>query len=252
MGNFRRKKIIDTLRDSSISYKDKTDILQPYEEYIERVLDSLEEAGQNHNFIGLADKRVIEENSEFGTESQASLKSRSMAHKSHKYSVKDPDGIKHTKIDIEELKKRILDRNFSHVLNKANKEISDKGSLINFGPNLKGQTTVDTLDFAQKLQGINSRTFSREDSIERPAVRPPNHVIEEEEMKIDESDCSSSVSSYLNKRKELNRQRSLMGGETNHNDMISPRIIDYNRKREIDRMEQDLKCLEIGSVSNKQ
>lgn len=251
MGNFRRKKIIDTLLDKSINYKEKTEILQPYEEYIERVLDNLDEV-EKSQYGGLANKRVIEEDSEFNTESQASLKNISMA-RTNKYSIKDPDGIKHRKIDIEELKKRIMDRNFSHVLNKAHKEISDKGSLVNFGPNLKGQNTLGTIDFSSKLQGINSMTASREDSIERPAVQPPNCIYEEEEMKIEESegDCSSSVSSYLNKRKEFNRQRSLMGVGETQNDMISPRIIDYNRKREIDRMEQDLKCLEIGSVSTK-
>ena len=134
MGNFRRKKIIDTLRDKSITYKDKTEILQPYEEYIERVLDNLDEVDKSQ-YGGLANKRVIEEDSEFGTESQASLKTSKMA-RTNKYSIKDPDGIKYSKIDIEELKKRIMDRNFSHVLKKAHREISDKGSLVNFGPNL--------------------------------------------------------------------------------------------------------------------
>ena len=137
MGNFRRKKIIDTLRDKSITYKDKNEILQPYEEYIERVLDNLDEVGKSQ-YGGLANKRVIEEDSEFNTESQASLRGMSVA-RTNKYSIKDPDGIKNRKIDIEELKKRIMDRNFSHVLNKAHKEISDKGSLVNFGPNLQGQ-----------------------------------------------------------------------------------------------------------------
>lgn len=34
MDNFRRKKIIETLRDSEIEFEDKNDILKPYGEYI--------------------------------------------------------------------------------------------------------------------------------------------------------------------------------------------------------------------------
>jgi len=34
MDNFRRKKIIETLRDSEIEFDDKNDILKPYGEYI--------------------------------------------------------------------------------------------------------------------------------------------------------------------------------------------------------------------------
>jgi len=34
MDNFRRKKIIETLRDTDIEFDDKNDILKPYSEYI--------------------------------------------------------------------------------------------------------------------------------------------------------------------------------------------------------------------------
>ena len=34
MDNFRRKKIIETLRDTDIEFEDKNDILKPYSEYI--------------------------------------------------------------------------------------------------------------------------------------------------------------------------------------------------------------------------
>ena len=34
MDNFRRKKIIETLRDSDLEFADKKDILKPYGEYI--------------------------------------------------------------------------------------------------------------------------------------------------------------------------------------------------------------------------
>ena len=34
MDNFRRKKIIETLRDSDLQLEDKNDILKPYTEYI--------------------------------------------------------------------------------------------------------------------------------------------------------------------------------------------------------------------------
>ena len=43
MSYFRRKKILDTLKDKKISFDDKDEILKPYEEYIERVLDQLQD-----------------------------------------------------------------------------------------------------------------------------------------------------------------------------------------------------------------
>lgn len=52
--------------------------------------------------------------------------------------MKDPDGIKHSKIDIQELRKRVLDRNFSHVINKTKKELSEKQALLTFGPQMGG------------------------------------------------------------------------------------------------------------------
>lgn len=43
MSNFRRKKILETLQNNKISHEEKNEILQPYEEYIERVLDHFQE-----------------------------------------------------------------------------------------------------------------------------------------------------------------------------------------------------------------
>ena len=43
MSNFRRKKILETLKDKKISYDDKDEILKPYEDYIERVLDQFQD-----------------------------------------------------------------------------------------------------------------------------------------------------------------------------------------------------------------
>ena len=37
MGNFRRKKILETLKDTKLSHDEKNDILLPYEDYLERV-----------------------------------------------------------------------------------------------------------------------------------------------------------------------------------------------------------------------
>ena len=39
MGNFRRKKILQTLMDKTLSYEEKTETLEPYEDLIERVID---------------------------------------------------------------------------------------------------------------------------------------------------------------------------------------------------------------------
>ena len=43
MGNFRRKKILDTLKNKQITYDEKNNILQPYEEYIDRVLNEFQD-----------------------------------------------------------------------------------------------------------------------------------------------------------------------------------------------------------------
>ena len=48
MSNFRRKKILDTLKDKKISYDDKDEILKPYEDYIERVLDQFQDIQTQH------------------------------------------------------------------------------------------------------------------------------------------------------------------------------------------------------------
>lgn len=37
MGNFRRKKILETLKDTKLSHDEKNEILMPYEDYLERV-----------------------------------------------------------------------------------------------------------------------------------------------------------------------------------------------------------------------
>lgn len=37
MGTFRRKKILETLKDNRMSYDEKNEILMPYEDYLERV-----------------------------------------------------------------------------------------------------------------------------------------------------------------------------------------------------------------------
>ena len=48
MSNFRRKKILETLKNKKISYDDKDEILKPYEDYIERVLDQFQDIQTYH------------------------------------------------------------------------------------------------------------------------------------------------------------------------------------------------------------
>ena len=46
MGNFRRKKIIETIKNAhqgKISHEESKEILKPYESYIERLLDECQE-----------------------------------------------------------------------------------------------------------------------------------------------------------------------------------------------------------------
>ena len=40
MSNFRRKKIIDTLKNKDITYQEKQQILQPYGKYIGQFVDN--------------------------------------------------------------------------------------------------------------------------------------------------------------------------------------------------------------------
>ena len=40
MSNFRRKKIIDTLKNKGITYEEKQEILQPYGKYIGQFVDN--------------------------------------------------------------------------------------------------------------------------------------------------------------------------------------------------------------------
>ena len=92
MGNFRRKKILDTLKNKQITYDEKNNILQPYEDYIDRVLDQFQDyqdqdgvsQSQHNTFsrylkngldleatMSLADKMIPEESC---SESDASFK----------------------------------------------------------------------------------------------------------------------------------------------------------------------------------
>lgn len=76
MGNFRRKKIIETIKNAhegKISHEESKEILKPYESYIERLLDECQEfqdidskldAETRKNDCFLDSKRICDEISE--------------------------------------------------------------------------------------------------------------------------------------------------------------------------------------------
>ena len=82
MCNFRRKKIIEVIKDAQegkISFEERDNILEPYEQYIERVLDDCKDVDSELNINskledrigGLDMKRICEEIQENDSESNS-------------------------------------------------------------------------------------------------------------------------------------------------------------------------------------
>jgi hypothetical protein len=56
LGNYRRKKILETLKDKTIEDERKCEILKPYEEYIGSLLDKVEkDISKSQKFMNLQD-----------------------------------------------------------------------------------------------------------------------------------------------------------------------------------------------------
>ena len=131
ISNFRRKKILETLQSKKLSKDKKNEILEPYEDYIERVLQQYHdhyeftqsEAAANE--MGLDLKRLDEEESQLESDFKYS---------EHK-SKKDPFGIKTKQVSIEELKNKIHNRKYTNIL------CQNKDHLLSFGPNLNSNNS---------------------------------------------------------------------------------------------------------------
>lgn len=135
MSNFRRKKILETLKNKKISFEEKNEILQPYEEYIERVLDQYQEqevesgySQSNHNTFS----RYLKN----GIENTLSLADKMIPEESQSESEFSNNNYKQAQLDA--LKAKISNLNFSEVLNAAKlAQMEAKAhGLVNFGPKL--------------------------------------------------------------------------------------------------------------------
>ena len=157
MSNFRRKKILETLQNKTLSFDQQDEILAPYEDYLERVFnqfkggeDELESQLSSIGPKGLAMKRLDEEESNLEESASSAEKVRrspglgsglgfgdnqTVFSKVSKASKRDVDGIKRNKLDLQELSKRIANVNHTHITEKAS-EYTRKHGLVSFGPKL--------------------------------------------------------------------------------------------------------------------
>ena len=122
MSNFRRKKILETLQNKTLSFDQQDEILAPYEDYLERVFnqfkggeDELESQLSSIGPKGLAMKRLDEEESNLEESASSAEKVRrspglgsglgfgdnqTVFSKVSKASKRDVDGIKRNKLDL--------------------------------------------------------------------------------------------------------------------------------------------------------
>lgn len=139
MCNFRRKKILEVIKDAQegkISFEERDSILEPYEKYIDRVLDDCKEMDSEFNINskledrigGLDMKRICEEIQENDSESNSNS-----VHQTAKASKKSK---KLSQIDLDDLKKRIRNRNYSKILDSNYDNISKRSRNLAYGPNM--------------------------------------------------------------------------------------------------------------------
>ena len=104
ISNFRRKKILETLQSRKLTKDKKDEILEPYEDYIDRLLQQYQDQyeyqkSDQDKIVGLDLKRLEEEDGESMQDSEFF---------SARQSKKDPFGIKSKNIDLNQLKNQIL------------------------------------------------------------------------------------------------------------------------------------------------
>lgn len=75
---------------------------------------------------------VLSGNQDIG---QCLLDNQTMVSKASKVSKRDVDGIKTNKLNLQELTERVLNRNHTHIIDKAS-EYTRKHGLVSFGPKI--------------------------------------------------------------------------------------------------------------------
>jgi hypothetical protein len=171
--------------------------------------------------------------------------------KASKVSKRDVDGIKTTKLDFSELNDRILNRNHTHIIEKAS-AYTRKHGLVSFGPKI---SRLDALgnqmdrSFRAAIEKFNQNKSPDEKTIEVESVEKST---KKKEVEIEypaaiASDTSSSISEHLHNQHEHYKKAK---GEKHPSiwEVQSPAIMEYHSFRQHDRHEREMKVLEIGSL----
>lgn len=173
----------------------------------------------NHvdRFLSLDQKRIEEEKSETASESGAARMSSSFCTGgSRQPAVTEEDEV----VDLKSLKQRILDRNYTHIFDKAKEAAKGSSLLSPFGPKL-GQQCRGSVNDSESQFAQNQLKQQYQESLRRQRELKSKISAQMGELGVDEDEAADNLYDASTKRESLANPQIIHQSRNHQDDFIS-------------------------------